>query len=145
MPIDMSKIYAVGKKTDESLLKKFKTEVESAQFQDKVANILYGAASNGDKVCRLILIYKTTGNSGQNGELTVTLDGKTLIEIEASTIFVRSACNNNFMKFAEVLIKLFDESQMKYTVDEVNKFTPNFTRISNSPQINFTIKLREEE
>ena len=145
MAIDMSKIYAVGANTDVALLKKFKTNVESEEFQEKVFNLLYDEAQQGNRTSCLRLQYATTGNSGQNGELTVTLAGKTLIEMETSTIFVRSACNNNFFKFAEVLTKLFDESQMRYTVTEISKFTQNFAPGGNSPKIDFIIKLRDEE
>ena len=145
MPIDMSKIYAIGASNDAFLLNKFKTAVESDVFQDKVFNLLYDAAQQGSKTGCLILRYTPTSNLGQNGELIVILEGKTLIEIETSTSSVRSSCNNNFMKFAEVLTKLFDENQMRYTVTEISKFTPVFTVAGNSPNINFIIKLRDEE
>lgn len=144
MAIDINKIYQAGNKTDTEVLTIFKGVVESDKFQNKLETTLLDDALQGKTHVCLRLEFRQDSNRSNNGWLTVSIRTIVLYEGEFGTAYVKSACNNDFMKFADILKNLFDESKMLYDVDEKSKFLPNASnRTGNNPCIEFDIKLRE--
>lgn len=137
----MDRIYGAGHKTDNEVMTIFKGIVNSNKFQENVEQLLYDAAIQGKTQVKLRLNFSQTSNRSHSGYMTITLQSTVLFDQEFGTEFVKSACNNDFMKFGNVLKELFDESRMLYDVNEVANFTESSSRTGNSPTIEFMIKL----